>query len=464
MSLRIDMQSHPTLHDLDRAHIWHPLTQHQIFTEGSTPLIIVGGHGSTVISQDGRAFLDAAAGLWCVNVGYGRQELAEAGSKQLYELAYYPLIQSHPRAIELSTRLAGYLPDTPHIYFSNSGSEANEVAFKAVRQYWKQKGKPSKIKILSRFRGYHGTTLGALAATGQPERRRDYEPLPPGFLQVSQPYCYRCPFQLSYPSCHLQCAEDFARRIEIEDPDTVAAIIIEPVTAGGGVIVPPVDYLQRVEGIAHEYNVKLIVDEVVTGFGRLGSMFAHTPYGIRPDIITMAKGLASGYMPISATAFSQDIFDTFLGEMDSGRHLRHVNTFGGHPVAAAVALANLEVIESEHLCERSQQAGQQLLHQLQDALANVPAVGDIRGMGLLVGVELVTDRQTKKPVSNQVMRAITQYALQRGIILGKASDVEHQRNNVLMFAPPLVITDDEITQLVTIIREAIITVMENPRI
>jgi taurine-pyruvate aminotransferase len=443
----------------DQAHVWHPLTQHQAFSAGAKPLIITHGQGATVFTADGRQLLDAAAGLWCVNVGYGRQELAEAGARQLRELAYYPLTQSHPRAIELATRLAQYLPQTPHIYFSNSGSEANEVAFKAVRQYWKQQGYPSKVKILSRFRGYHGTTLGALAATGQPERRRDYDPMPAGFLQVTQPYCYRCPFHLEYPSCRLQCADDFARRIEIEGPETVAAIIVEPITAGGGVIVPPPDYLARVQEIARAYQVKLIVDEVVTGFGRTGSMFAHADYGIVPDIVTMAKGLASGYMPISATAFSDEIFAGFLGDLDSGRHLRHVNTFGGHPVAAAVALANIDVIESDGLCEKSRMSGQKLVQWFQEALLDLPMVGDIRGQGLLVGIELVEDRQTSQPVSNAVMRAITSYALSRGVIAGKASDVQAHHNNILMFAPPLVISDAEMELLVGVVRDGIQMVM-----
>ncbi len=447
------------LSQLDVQHVWHPLTQHQLYREGSRPLIITGGKGAVVYADDGRAFLDAAAGLWCVNVGYGREELIEAGTRQLRELAYYPLTQSHPRAIELANRIARYLPDTPHVYFSNSGSEANEVAFKAVRQYWKQQGKPSKVKILSRFRGYHGTTMGALAATGQPERRRDYEPLTPGFMQVTQPYCYRCPFHLEYPSCHMQCADDFERRIEIEGPDTVAAIIIEPVTAGGGVIVPPEGYLQRVEAIARKYDVKLIVDEVVTGFGRLGSMFACTRFGIRPDIVTMAKGLASGYMPISATAFSDELFEGFLGDVDSGRHLRHVNTYGGHPVAAAVALANIDVLESENLAARSEESGQRFLKQLQEALVDLPYVGDIRGMGLLVGIELVKDRMSKEPVSNATMRSITKSALAQGVIMGKASDVQTERNNILMFAPPLVINDSDIDQLVNVVWESVTGVM-----
>lgn len=442
----------------DRNHVWHPLTQHQMFLDGNRPLIIVSGRASTVYDVEGAEYLDAAAGLWCVNVGYGREELIEAGSQQLKKLAYYPLTQSHPAAIELSARIAGYLPHVPHVYFSNSGSEANEVAFKAVRQYWKQVGQPQKTKILSRHRGYHGTTLGALAATGQPERKRDYDPFPPGFIQVSAPYCYRCPFHLAFPSCQMQCASDFERRIQIEGPDSVAAIIVEPVIAGGGVIVPPDDYLRQVARIAKRYDVKLIVDEVVTGMGRTGTMFAHVAYDVTPDIVTMAKGLASGYMPIGATAFSEEIFQAFMGDADSGRHLRHVNTYAGHPVAAAVSLANLTVIEQENLSDRSRDTGDYFVRQLQEALMDVPWVGDIRGKGLLAGIELVADRAEKKPVSNIFMRSLARNLLSHGIIAGKATDVEAQQNNILMFAPPLVITREEIDRLVEIVMRAIRTV------
>lgn len=257
----------------------------------------------------------------------------------------------------------------------------------------------------------------------------------------------------------MQCADDFERRIEIEGPDTVAAIIIEPITAGGGIIVPPPGYLQQVEAIARQYDVKLIVDEVVTGFGRIGEMFACTKLGIRPDIVTMAKGLASGYMPISATAFSQEIFEGFLGGIDSGHHLRHVNTYGGHPVAAAVALANLNVLETEQLARRSEHLGHALLQGFQEAFMGSPYVGDVRGMGLLVGIELVHDRVTKEPISNAAMRSIVQLAMTQGVIIGMATDVEVERNNVLILAPPLVISDTELRQLITVIWESVGTVL-----
>ncbi|MDA8194961.1 MAG: aminotransferase [Thermaerobacter sp.] len=438
-------------HDLaehDRQHVWHPLTQHTPYLAGQHPLIIARGQASTVFDTEGTPYLDAAAGLWCVNVGYDRQELIAAGIRQLQELAYYPLTQSHPAAIRLAARLAEYLVHTPHFFFSNSGSEANEVAFKAVRQYWRQQGYADKTKIISRYRGYHGSTLGALSATGQPERKRGYGPLAGDFIQVSPPYCYRCPFGLSHPTCGLQCAADFERRIQIEGPDTVAAVMVEPVIAGGGVLVAPPGYLAAVEAICRRHQVLLIVDEVVTGFGRTGRMFGYEHDGVSPDVVTMAKGLASGYMPIGATAFSQRIFDGFLGDAESGRHFRHVNTFGGHPVATAVSLANLEVLASEGLVERAARLGDYLLGELRSALAGSEGVGDIRGLGLLVGVELV-DPSSGGPVSTATMRRVARQLIQNGIVAGKTTDIERDDNNVVILAPPLVMTSEEGDRLVS---------------
>lgn len=440
---------------MDREHVWHPLTQHQVYQDGGSPLIITDGEGCFVSDIEGHRFFDAAAGLWCVNVGYGRQELVTAAMEQMTRLAYYPLTQSHINAIQLSVKLGQYLPDNPILYYSNSGSEANETAFKIVRQYWRQKGFPRKTKILSRHRAYHGSTMGALSATGQLERTRDYEPLVPGFIHVSAPYCYRCPFQLAYPSCRLQCAEDFARRIEIEGPETVAAIIVEPITAGGGVLVPPGDYLSRIEEIARRYEVLLIADEVVTGFGRTGAMFAHRAFGVKVDIVTMAKGLASGYMPIGATAVSREIFNAFLGNSEDQSHLRHVNTFSGHPVACAVAIQNLMLIEREKLVENSVEMGGYLLERLQSELSGIDVVGDVRGKGLLVGVELVGSFTEKTPLVDETMRKIARELTREGILAGKTTDVSVGSNNILIFAPPLIVREHEIDFLCDRVRDVL---------
>jgi taurine-pyruvate aminotransferase len=433
---------------LDRQHLWHPLTQHQAWQTGGAPIVLTRGEGSQIFDQSGRGYLDASAGLWCVAVGHGRRELAEAAFQQMETLAFYPLTQSHPAAIDLAARLGGYLPDNPRVYFTGSGSEANEVAFKVVRQYWQQAGQPQRLKILSRQRSYHGSTLGALSASGQPERQRGYEPLAPGFLPVvPAPYCYRCPLQQRYPDCGLACADELGAVIEREGPETVAAVIVEPVGAGGGALVPPEGYLPRVAAIARSYGVKLIVDEVVTGFGRTGAMFCHRADGVTADIVTMAKGLASGYMPIGAAAFSDDLFQSFLGAPDDRRHLRHINTFSGHPVATRVALANLAIIEREGLVERSRKWGGMLGAWLKESLSGFPEVGDIRGRGLFWGIEVV-DPMSGAPASDARMREIVARLAAQGILLGKTTDVVADRNNVLICAPPLIIQEEELAWLI----------------
>lgn len=435
----------------EKDHIWHPLTQHAAYN----PLSLAGGQGVYVVDDAGQKFMDAAAGLWCVNVGYGRMELVDAAMTQMAQLAYMPLTQSSSVVRQLASRLAQLLPNNPHIYFANSGSEANETAFKMVRQYRVNRGQYRKTKIISRHRGYHGSTLGALAATGQPERRRDYEVAVTGFVQVAAPYCYRCPFKLSYPSCQMQCADDFERRVEIEGPDTVAAFIVEPIGAGGGILVPPPEYLQRLRDIADRYDISLIVDEVVTGFGRTGSMFAHQTFGVTADIVTMAKGFTSGYLPMSAVAVSEEIFSGFLGEAESGRHLRTVNTYAGHPVAAAVALKNIEILEQESLPERAQIMGRYLRVGLQ-ALQDLPTVGDVRGLGLLAGVELLTDKATKEKLPASRVKRVVANLKSQGFLFGKMTDVDGATDNVLLIAPPLVITPSQIDELLQALRVAIV--------
>ena len=444
------------LRDWDHDHLWHPLTVHAALWADTGPLMLVEGHGATVIDASGQSYLDATGGLWCVNVGYGRQELVEAAADQMARLPFFPLTQSHPPAIRLARRLAELLPGTPRVFFTNSGSEANEVAFKVIRQYWRRRGQPERFKILGRDRAYHGSTLATLAAGGQAARRQDYGPLPSGFGQVVAPYCHRCPFQLTYPACDLRCADDFDRRIQQEGPETVAAVIVEPITAGGGVLVPPDDYLARVDAICRSHRVKLIVDEVVTGFGRVGAWFGHQERGavVSPDVVTMAKGLASGYQPIGAAAFADELFHTIEGTFpgtvpanDAGDHFRHVNTYGGHPVAAAVALANLDVLSREGLPTQSRVRGARLLDGLTQALAGHPQVRDIRGRGLLVGIELGTTPGDHNEAAALTRRVVSELRT-RGVLVGRTTDVGPDGDNIVILAPPLVIAEDEVDRLV----------------
>ena len=427
---------------LDAECLWHPLTQHRNI-EVTPPRFIERGEGCFIYDADGNRWLDGTSGLWCVNVGHGREELADVAREQMAKLSYAPMTMTHEPAIRLAAKLVDLLGYPGRVYFTNSGSEANEAAFKMARQFQAQRedgiGGPGRYKIIARHRGYHGNTMGALSATGQWERREGYEPLLPGFVFIDAPDPYRG---------INDCADRLEEAILHEGPETVAAFIMEPVIAGGGVLIPPDDYLPKVREICTRYGVLLILDEVVSGFGRTGKMFAHQHWGVEADIITFAKGIASGYMPIAALVARRDVFEAFDGEAESGRHFRHVNTYGGHPVATAVALRNLEIVEREQLVERVNVVGKTVLAKLQRQLAGHPNVGEVRGKGLLVGVELVSDLQSKKPAANEKVGGIVRKCSELGVIVGRTTPVTPGQANIVIVAPPYVISDDEASLLV----------------
>ncbi|WP_318153513.1 aspartate aminotransferase family protein [Paenibacillus vietnamensis] len=421
----------------DRKYLWHHITPHN-----DNPMVVVSGEGSWVTDADGNRYLDGMSGLWCVNVGHGRAEIADAAAEQMKKIAYSTLIQSHVPAIELASKLNEWLEGDYRIFFSNSGSDANEVAFKIARQFYHQRGKPSKHKFIARHRAYHGNSMGALGATGQAQRKLKYEPLGVGFSHVPPPYCYRCPFGKKQGDCGMQCAQAFEDAIGWEGPESVAGIIVEPVITGGGVIVPPEGYLAKLREICDKHDVLLIVDEVICGFGRSGKKFGHQNFGVKPDIVTMAKGLTSAYSPLSATAVSADMYESFkAGSADS--HFRHVNTFGGNPVSCAVALKNLEILEREQLVGRSAQIGRELTKRL-DPLSGHPLVGEIRAFGSALGIELVVDKCTKEPAGAGIVSAILAGCKQKGLLVGKNGDTVPGFNNILTLSPPLSSTDEDI--------------------
>lgn len=423
----------------DRRYLWHNMLP---YSEHYRPMIGVKGEGSWVTDMEGKRYLDGMSGMWCVNAGYGRLELAQAAYEQLVELPYFPLTQSHLPAIRLAEKLNEWLEGEYVIFFSNSGSEANEAAFKIARQYQQQIGQHHRYKFISRYRGYHGNSLGALAATGQAQRKYKYEPLSSGFLHVSPPDGYRRPAGMSLAAFNEQCARAIEDMIVWEGAETVAAVIMEPVITGGGIIVPEPVYVEMVRDICSRYGVLLIIDEVICGFGRSGRKFGHQNFGIKPDMVTMAKGLTSGYLPLSATAVRKDIYDAFKDEELHG-HFRHVNTFGGNPVACALALRNLEIMEEEQLVERSRLLGERLMAGLAPLAAH-PLVGDIRGFGFMAGMELVRDKGSKQPVPLSVMADIIGRCRQAGLIVGKNGDTVAEYNNVLTLAPPLSSTDEDL--------------------
>ncbi|WP_134703236.1 aspartate aminotransferase family protein [Ammoniphilus sp. YIM 78166] len=434
----------------DRKYLWHHISP---YNEKVPPLVVKEAQGSWITDTEGRKYLDGMSGLWCVNVGYGREELAQAAYEQLKTMPYFPLTQSHLPAIQLAEKLNEWLQGEYVIFFSNSGSDANEVAFKIARQYHQQNGQPNRYKFLSRYRAYHGNSMGALAATGQAQRKYKYEPLGGGFVHVRPPDSYRRPVGMSVEEFNLQCAQEIEETIIWEGKETMAGVIMEPAITGGGVIVPHPVYMQKVQEICQKHGVLLIIDEVICGFGRTGKEFGHMNFGIKPDIVTMAKGLTSGYLPLSATAVRKDIYESFKEQADYA-HFRHVNTFGGNPAACALALKNLEILEKENLIERARVLGDRLREEMRD-IEDHPHVGDIRHFGFLMGIELVEDKETKAPAPLSMVGQVIGECKANGLIIGKNGDTVAGFNNVLTLSPPLSSTDEDLSFIVDTLKKAI---------
>ncbi|MEI3604317.1 aspartate aminotransferase family protein [Pseudogracilibacillus sp. SE30717A] len=432
----------------DEKYVWHAVKP---FNPDST-IIADEATGAWITDVEGNKFLDAMAGLWCVNTGYGRSELAEVAYEQLKKMAYFPMSQSHIPAIKLAEKISDWLEDDYVVFFSNSGSEANETAFKIARQYHQQNGEPSRQKFISRYRGYHGNSMGALAATGQAQRKYMYEPLAQGFIHVTPPDIYRSPYQGTLEEQSLAAADEIDRVMTWELSKTIAGVIMEPIITGGGVIVPHESYLPRVREICDKHNTLLIIDEVICGFGRTGKKFGFQHAGIKPDIVTMAKGITSGYLPLAATAVRKEIYDAFKGQGEYD-HFRHVSTFGGNPAACALALKNMEIYEDEKLIERSEVMGEKLRQKLSE-LEDHPFVGHIRGKGLLIGIELVKNKATKEPAEREFVDLIISYCRSKGLIIGKNGDTVAGFTNIIALSPPLNITDDDLEFIVTILKEA----------
>ncbi len=440
----------------DKKYVWHHLVQHKTYLEGEPP-VFVDGNGCTVVNIHGREFLDCVSGgVWCVNVGYGRQRIADAVYSQLTQMPYYAMSAGNIPAIELAEKVDSLMPEADRkIFFSNSGSEANEKAFKMARLYSRLEHGTDKYKILYRHRDYHGTTLAALSATGQDERRMGFEPLVPGFEMVPECHCYRCPFGKTYPNCDIDCALALEDAILRNNPDSVAAFIVEPITAGGGILVPVPEYYPLVQDICRKYNVLLIMDEVVCGFGRTGTWFGYQHFDVNPDIVTMAKGMASAYQAISATAVKNKIYDKFINDPgDKFKYFRDISTYGGCAASAAAALENIHIIEEEELTSRVHEMGLYLFARLGE-IRDMSIVGDIRGKGLFAGIELVADKATKEPVPEAVMNKVAAYAMQEGVLIGRMNRSVPGLNSVVTLAPAYVVTKDEIDRMVATIKDAL---------
>ena len=437
----------------DLANVMHPMAQHRALEQSQ--LVVVAAQGSTVVDADGRTFLDAMAGLWCVNIGYGRTELADIAAEQMRAIAYYPHTAMNLPAARLGEQINSLMGGDYHVYFVNSGSEANEAGFKIARQYAKHEHPGDfRFKTIGRQFAYHGTTLATLAAGGMGDRKAKFEPYAGEFTHVPAPTCYRCPLGLEYPSCKIACATALETAIQAEGPSSVVEVIVEPVMSAIGVHVPPDEYLPMVEAICRKYGLLLHVDEVINGFGRTGKMFAHQHWGLSPDIMAVAKGIVSAYLPIAATVVKNHVFESFLGEPAEGRQVLQINTYGGHPVAAAVASRNIEILQEEALAERAASMGAYLIGALRERLMRHDVVGEIRGKGLLIGIDLVTDREGRTQLAGDKVQAVVDHCRAHGVIVGRSAGGP-RHSNCIVLCPPLIITRTECDELVSALDAAI---------
>lgn len=433
-------------------HLWGHFARHGA---GITPPIITRGDGVRIFDDRGKSYLDGLSGLFTVQAGHGRDELAQAAAEQARTLAYFPLWSyATPTAIELAERLAHYAPgELNRVFFTTGGGEAVETAWKLAKQYFKLTGKPGKHKVISRAIAYHGTGQGALAITGVPAYKAPFEPLAPGGFRVPNTNIYRAaePLRADDKAFGAWAADRIAEAIEFEGADTVAAVFLEPVQNAGGAIPPPPGYFERVREICDHYDVLLVSDEVICAFGRIGSMFACDDVGYVPDMITCAKGMTSGYSPIGAMIATDRLFEPFN---DGATMFPHGYTFGGHPVSAAVALANLDIFEREGLNDRVKENAP-TFRAILERLYDLPIVGDIRGEGYFYAVELVTDQATRQTL-DAVQRARLLPAVSSALYdAGLYCRIDERGDPVIVLAPPLISGPAEFDQIEAILRSVL---------
>ncbi len=460
MNVHVQRNDYRDVVEADRAHVWHHLSQHKKY-ETVDPLIIIEGKGMRVWNSAGREHLDAVSGgVWTVNVGYGRAEIADAVRDQLVRLNYFAGAMGTVPGATFARRLIEKMPGMSRVYYSNSGSEANEKAYKIVRQIAHARHGGKKHKILYRERDYHGTTITALSSAGQQERRALYGPFTPGFVEV--PHCLEYRSQWGAVADYgVRAADAIEEVILREGPETVGGLILEPVTAGGGVIPPPKQYWERVQEICRRHDVLLIIDEVVCGVGRTGKWFGYQQFGIEPDIVTMAKGVASGYAAISCTVTTERVFNLFKDNPDDPlNYFRDISTFGGCTAGPAAAMANMDIIEREDLLGNVNRMGEYLAGELERLKAKHAIIGDVRGMGLFRGAELVADRATKEPLPEKIVQAIVADCMQRSaVIIGATNRSLPGLNNTLCLSPAYIADKSDIDEIVAAIDGAITRVM-----
>ncbi|HUD78327.1 MAG TPA: aspartate aminotransferase family protein [Streptosporangiaceae bacterium] len=443
------------LQEKAKRHLWLHFTRMSSYASSEVP-VIVRGEGQYVFDQTGKRYLDGLAGLFVSQIGHGRTEVAEAGARQASELAYFPLWSyAHPQAIELAERLAAMAPgDLNRVFFTSSGSEAVESAWKLAKQYFKSIGQPARYKVLSRSIAYHGTSMGALAITGLPGIKEPFEPLPPGGVRVPNTNFYRAPDFVAddLTAFGVWAADEIERAILREGEDSVAAVFLEPCQNSGGCFPPPPGYFQRVREICDRYGVLLVSDEVICAFGRLGHYFGSERYGYKPDIITFAKGVTSGYAPLGGMMVSDALMRPFS---EGQATFLHGVTFAGHPVSCAVAMANLDVFEKEDLLGNVR-ANEGAFRSTLEKLNDLPIVGDVRGDGYFYGIELVKDKATRETFnddeSERLLRGFLSSALFEAGLICRADD---RGDPVIQLSPPLTCTQEHFTEMEQILRSVL---------
>jgi adenosylmethionine-8-amino-7-oxononanoate aminotransferase len=430
-------------------HLWMHFTRMGSYADHEIP-IIVRGDGCYVYDEHGKRYLDGLSALFCVNAGHGRAEIGEAAAEQSKELGFFTnWSYAHPRSIELAARVASLAPgDLNRVFFTDGGSEAVESAWKLARNWYRMRGEGQRIKLVAREIAYHGMSLGALAATGIPALRSQFEPLTPGGVHVPNTNTYHLPNNRD----PLWSADAIEEKIEFEGPETVAGVILEPVQNAGGCITPPEGYFQRVREICDRYGVLLISDEVICSWGRLGHYFGCERYGYQPDIVTTAKGLTSGYAPMGAMIVSDRIADDF---MDGTAMFAHGFTFGGHPMCAAMAMANLDIFEREDLCGHVLEKEPEFRAML-ESLRDIPIVGDVRGAGYFQAIELVKDQDTRESFdddeSEWLLRGFLSGELYRNGLICRADD---RGDPVIQLSPPLIADSEQFAEMEAILRDVL---------
>ncbi|MCL4467028.1 MAG: aspartate aminotransferase family protein [Chloroflexi bacterium] len=440
------------LRQADLAHVLHGNTNLYDYVRGAGPIVLVKGNGAVVTDSDGKEYIDGLAGLWNVNIGHGRTEIADAVAQQVNAVGYVPtmLNLANVPSINLAAKLAQITPEgINRFYFACGGAEANETAFKSVRYFHSVQGRKDRVKIISRHMAYHGVAVNTMAATGLPQFWQNFGPPAPYIVHIPAPYCYRCAYGKTYGQCELDCATALEGAIQAEGEDSVAAFIGEPVQGAGGVIVPPKEYWPIVRDICSRYGVLLIADEVITGFGRTGTYFGVEHWHIKPDLMSMAKGITSAYQPLAAVGFADKVFD---GMAQPGAAYMHNYTYSGHPVVCAAALKNIEILERENLVQRSAEMGRYLNERLAE-LRDYPFVGETRGLGLIAAIEFVADKKTKAKFQPQQKfgAQLTKLTRERGL-LSRAGD------EYLALSPPLVIGKEQIDSAVDTIKAALTSI------